>query len=128
MQKNYNGTHLIFDINTSEDNIIALNAEYGQRFLESWVEFNKHTIMHPPVIVNFPNNVENIEQGTGYTAFIVLAESHVSIHTYPEMSFISVDFFSCKCLDLETNKAFIDSYFNHKLNYKRILKIDRSMN
>lgn len=31
----------------------------------------------------------------GLTAFAILAESHVSIHTWPEINFAAVDFFTC---------------------------------
>lgn len=31
----------------------------------------------------------------GITGFILLAESHISIHTWPEFGYIAVDIFSC---------------------------------
>ena len=37
----------------------------------------------------------------GLSGFVLIAESHVSIHTFPEKSFVSVDIFSCKAFDLE---------------------------
>ena len=33
----------------------------------------------------------------GVTAYLVLSESHMSIHTWPELQFAAVDFFSCRC-------------------------------
>ena len=33
--------------------------------------------------------------GGGVTGFILLAESHIALHTYPERGFIAVDIFSC---------------------------------
>lgn len=38
----------------------------------------------------------------GVTGFILLRESHVSIHTWPEHSFAALDVFSCKN-DLDTD-------------------------
>ena len=35
----------------------------------------------------------------GVTGFILLEESHVSIHTWPEHEFAAVDIFSCKPFD-----------------------------
>jgi len=31
----------------------------------------------------------------GITGFILLAESHISIHTWPEMKYVAIDIFSC---------------------------------
>jgi hypothetical protein len=32
---------------------------------------------------------------------VLIAESHISVHTFPEKAFMSVDIFSCKCFDVE---------------------------
>jgi S-adenosylmethionine decarboxylase len=40
-----------------------------------------------PVLHRFP--------GGGVTGFLLLAESHIAFHTYPEHGFIAVDIFSC---------------------------------
>ncbi|QLG47295.1 adenosylmethionine decarboxylase [Costertonia aggregata] len=36
----------------------------------------------------------------GVTGFILLAESHISIHTWPEHNYAAVDVFSCKPFDV----------------------------
>ena len=47
---------------------------------------------------------ENVHQfpNGGVTAVLLLAESHASIHTYPEHGSCFVDFFTCGKGDLET--------------------------
>lgn len=37
----------------------------------------------------------------GATGFILLAESHVSIHTWPEHGFAAIDVFSCKEINIK---------------------------
>ena len=37
----------------------------------------------------------------GVSGIIGLAESHISIHTFPEQSYINIDIFSCKEFDAE---------------------------
>jgi S-adenosylmethionine decarboxylase len=37
----------------------------------------------------------------GLSGFVLIAESHISIHTFPEKNFVSVDIFSCKPFDSE---------------------------
>src|SRR2546423_15548414 len=41
---------------------------------------------------------------------VLIAESHISIHTFPEKNFVSVDIFSCKAFDLE----FAGDYFKEQ--------------
>jgi S-adenosylmethionine decarboxylase len=38
----------------------------------------------------------------GVTAYVLLSESHISIHTWPEKQFALVDILSCSSLDVET--------------------------
>lgn len=32
----------------------------------------------------------------GWSGFVVIAESHISIHTFPERGFVSIDVYTCK--------------------------------
>src|SRR5258706_2803940 len=43
----------------------------------------------------------------GLSGFVLIAESHISIHTFPEKNFISVDIFSCKEFDSEFAAGFL---------------------
>lgn len=38
--------------------------------------------------------------GGGLTAFIMLSESHIAIHTYPEHGYLALDIFSCGAGDV----------------------------
>ena len=37
----------------------------------------------------------------GVSGFVLIAESHISIHTFPERGYVWVDIFSCKAFDAE---------------------------
>jgi S-adenosylmethionine decarboxylase len=43
----------------------------------------------------------------GLSGFVLIAESHISIHTFPEKNFVSADIFSCKAFDLEFAESFL---------------------
>lgn len=43
----------------------------------------------------------------GITGFVVIAESHISIHTFPAKKYFSFDAFSCKEFDKEAVKDFL---------------------
>ncbi|MEK7486643.1 MAG: adenosylmethionine decarboxylase, partial [Planctomycetota bacterium] len=37
----------------------------------------------------------------GISGFVMIAESHVSIHTFPEKDYVFIDLFSCKRFDVD---------------------------
>ena len=38
----------------------------------------------------------------GVSGFVLIAESHISVHTFPERGYINIDVFSCKSFDADT--------------------------
>lgn len=54
----------------------------------------------------------------GYTSIGLLKESHISIHTYPEVNSIQIDFFSCKDLDERQNATFMERIFQRPKTIK----------
>lgn len=53
----------------------------------------------------------------GWSGFVVINESHISIHTFPERGFVSADVYSCKN-GLDTK--FILNYFKGVFNLQDI--------
>jgi len=47
----------------------------------------------------------------GLSGFVLIAESHISIHTFPEKNFVSVDIFSCKHFDAEFASDYLKKTF-----------------
>ena len=39
------------------------------------------------------------DEAYGYSTFVMIAESHLSVHTFPELNYVSFDCFSCKDFD-----------------------------
>lgn len=62
-----------------------------------------------------PDN--QIKDSGGWSGFVVVAESHISIHTFPHRQFVSVDIFTCK-EDLDCKV--IADYFVKKFSLKDI--------
>lgn len=50
-----------------------------------------HTITEPVVV---PFQATAARQA-GVTGFVILAESHIAFHSYPELGFVAVDVFTC---------------------------------
>lgn len=36
------------------------------------------------------------KDGGGYSGFVIIAESHISCHTFPKRRFVSIDVYTCK--------------------------------
>ncbi len=61
----------------------------------------------------------------GLSGFVLIAESHISIHTFPEYSFVNIDVFSCKDFEPERVVEDIKNYF--ELKEMRTYIIDRGL-
>ena len=76
------------------------------------LEMNK---LAEPSVYFAPDN--NKKDPGGWSGFVVIAESHVSIHTFPARGFLSADIYTCKNgMDLEL----ISNYFKEKFELKEI--------
>jgi S-adenosylmethionine decarboxylase len=51
---------------------------------------------------------------SGISSIVVIAESHIAIHTFPELDYFTMDIFSCKNFDHETAIAYIRDAFDVK--------------
>jgi len=50
-----------------------------------------------PVLVRAPDN--ELKDPGGWSGFVIIQESHISIHTFPRRRFVSIDVYSCKDFD-----------------------------
>ena len=58
----------------------------------------------------------------GLSGFVLIAESHISIHTFPERAYINIDIFSCKTFDSDAAIAFMQEQFGLARVSTRILE------
>ena len=52
------------------------------------------------------------EEDWGISGFVLIAESHISVHTFPERAYVNIDVFSCKDFDHEQALAQIRDIFS----------------
>ena len=52
----------------------------------------------------------------GLTGFVVIAESHLAVHTFPDEQRVYADVFSCK----QFNTEMVEKYFNKSFSPKKI--------
>ncbi|MFT7619660.1 MAG: S-adenosylmethionine decarboxylase proenzyme [Planctomycetota bacterium] len=96
------GTHVIADIDL-EDSEILVDRPFMTAILLNALEAESFEIIAVSGH-DFP--------GGGFTTVVLLAESHASIHTYPEMSYLAFDLFSCGSKDPSRVLAHILSEMN----------------
>lgn len=66
------------------------------------------TKISPPHVYNYQGAKP---EDWGVSGFVLIAESHISIHTFPSRGYINVDIFSCKDFDAAKAKADIQAAF-----------------
>jgi S-adenosylmethionine decarboxylase len=59
----------------------------------------------------------NPKDSGGHSGFVMIAESHISCHTFPFRKFVSVDVYTCKN---EMNRDFIVKYFTEAFDLKDV--------
>ncbi len=62
-------------------------------------------------------NSNDLKDPGGWSGFVVIAESHISVHTFPKRGFVSIDVYTCKN---GMDKDFIFKYFIEKFELKDI--------
>ena len=88
----YAGTHLLLDVWGGEN---LDDIDHIEAALKECVEVAGATLLHCHLHHFTPNG--------GVTGVLVLAESHISIHTWPEKAYAALDIFMCG--DAEPHKA-----------------------
>lgn len=56
-------------------------------------EMSMHPITKPVVVEVGPNNKKD---PGGISGFVMIAESHISIHTFPNRCFVTIDVYTCQ--------------------------------
>lgn len=74
--------------------------------------------------MTLPHVVKWLDQGAkvpGFSGFVMIAESHISFHTFPERNFVFVDLFSCKPFDVEKAVEYIVAFFRPQKVDKQVV-------
>lgn len=69
--------------------------------------------LREPVLVNAPDN--QIKDPGGWSGYVLIAESHISIHTFPARGFLTADIYTCRNgLDTDLFASFLRNAFDLK--------------
>lgn len=71
--------------------------------------------LNPPYVVSAPPN--NKKDPGGFSGFVMIAESHISIHTFPKKRFASIDIYTCRN---RLPEKFVLNYFKKIFKFKEL--------
>ena len=68
------------------------------RFLDEYPDHLGMNKISKPTVLKY---AAPQEEDSGLSGFVVIAESHISVHTFPERNYVNIDIFSCRAFDSE---------------------------
>lgn len=89
--------HLVID-GYGGDPAKMQDEDFTYQILDSYPSQIGMTKIAPPQVTRY---IGSKAEDWGISGFVLIAESHISIHTFPERSYINIDIFSCKEFDAE---------------------------
>jgi len=89
--------HLIID-GYGENPKLMQDEQFIYQILDSYPSQIGMTKISPPLVFKY---IGSKPEDWGISGFVFIAESHISIHTFVERSYINIDVFSCKDFNAE---------------------------
>lgn len=103
----YFGQHLIVDGYGGNSKKME-NMELIYNFLDTYPEKMEMTKIMPPYVFKY---LGKKPEDWGLSGVVLIAESHISIHTFPLKQYLSLDIFSCKTFDSDNAVRVIEDMF-----------------
>jgi S-adenosylmethionine decarboxylase len=101
------GVHLMLDgYGCDRSSLDDISLIYN--FLDQYPARMEMTKIMPPYVFRYSGA---IPEDKGISGFVLIAESHISLHTFPEKQFMSLDMFSCKPFDTDLATEAVQAYF-----------------
>ena len=100
--------HLIID-GFGGDADMMWDTDRLRQFLDEYPANLGMTRITEPEVLEYhgPNPSDS-----GISGFVIIAESHISVHTFPHRDYVNIDLFSCKSFDHERALADARALFN----------------
>ncbi len=84
------------------------DADLIYRFLDEYPAAIGMTKIIEPRVFTYHGKVP---EDWGVSGFVIIAESHISIHTFPDHGHVNIDIFSCKEFDTEKSVLEVQKVF-----------------
>ncbi len=113
--------HLVID-GYAGDSGKMWDLELVRNFLTEYPDKLGMTRITEPRVLEY--NGPKVEDA-GVSGFVIIAESHISIHTFPYRNYVNIDIFSCKTFD--DNQAARDARELFNLTGMKTWLLDRGL-
>lgn len=108
------GNHLIIECHGCDSELLKDCFKVEEILKQSALTANA-TILH--------SYFHKFDQGEGVTGIIALAESHISVHTWPEHFYMAIDIFMCGDCDPQISADYIsDKVVMTGMNVSKIVR------
>lgn len=85
------------------------DQERVRRFLDEFPDRISMTKITPPAVYTYHGPTP---EDWGVSGFVIIAESHISVHTFPDREYVNIDVFSCKEFDADEALAGVQGFFS----------------
>ena len=99
--------HLVVDGYATDRKKLS-DVDLVRNFLDEYPEMLGMTKMIPPQVFTYSGETS---ADWGVSGFVLIAESHISVHTFPDRGYVNIDVFSCKDFDAEASRREIKATF-----------------
>ncbi|HEY9680131.1 MAG TPA: adenosylmethionine decarboxylase [Oculatellaceae cyanobacterium] len=111
------GPHLILEAYGCPKDLLADLGLVSQA-LDAYPEQLDMTKIMPPYVFRYQGTVPD---DWGVSGIVLIAESHISIHTFPDKQFVTLDIFSCREFDVDAAVEYFCSIFKPESVDKQLL-------
>ncbi len=101
------GPHLMLDLNNCDPDKLN-DLDYCYHILDALPDRIGMTKITRPYVFRYEGKVPD---DAGITGVVIIAESHISLHTYPLKNYAFLDVFSCKPFDTEKTRDYLIKAF-----------------
>lgn len=110
------GVHLMLEAYNCSPRMLR-DANIAYKILDELPEKIHMTKMTLPYVVFTPGN-DHKDPG-GWSGFVIIQESHISLHTFVKRRFVTVDVYSCKEFDTKVTVEYLKKIFKtDEIEYK----------
>jgi S-adenosylmethionine decarboxylase len=113
------GMHLIIDLKGCRNLERLSDKRFIENFLLELVEIAKMKAITKPNVLYYEHEEK---EESGVTGFVIIADSHISIHTYPFKESLYLDLFSCKIFDSRKIISYVKGIFRPGSIADRLIK------
>lgn len=119
------GEHLIFDAYGCNPEKLG-DMELCYDVINELVNMADMKKMTEPMLIKSEGNlVLGGKDPGGFSGFVIIEESHISIHTFVKRGFVTIDLYSCKEFPSEGIVEYLKKTFESK--EENVVKLDRGL-